>query len=220
MKKKWKILIDIAMLCLLPLLMAYFLVGEAFHEVIGTGMLLLFLTHHILNRGWYKALFQGGYPPRRVFQTALDALLLVVMLLQPLSGILLSKHLYTFLPALPVSAWARRIHMLLAYWGFVLTCVHTGTHLRAPLMRLKKRGGHAWAAALFTAGAVSVYGCYAFVKRGFPDYLFARTAFPFFDFSEPRALFFLDVLAIMALFAAVGCAVGGLLRGGGQKKGR
>ncbi len=45
----------------------------------------------------------------------LNLFLLVFMILQPLSGILMSKHLYTFLPDFSVSALARNVHLLLAY---------------------------------------------------------------------------------------------------------
>ena len=45
MMKKRKLLIDISMTVLLPLLMAYSLIGEKFHEIIGTLMLVLFITH-------------------------------------------------------------------------------------------------------------------------------------------------------------------------------
>ena len=124
LKKKIKISIDIAMVCLLPMLMAYSLIGEKFHEIIGTVMLVLFIVHHILNRKWYATLFKGKYNVRRVFQTVIDMLLLVFMILQPVSGILLSKHLYTFLPVLPGLALTRKIHMSLAYWGYVLLIIH------------------------------------------------------------------------------------------------
>ena len=52
-------ILDAAMVLLLPLLMAYSLIGEAFHEVTGTLMLALFILHHWLNRGWWKSLFRG-----------------------------------------------------------------------------------------------------------------------------------------------------------------
>ena len=42
-------ILDAAMVLLLPLLMAYSLIGEAFHEVAGTLMLVLFLLHHWMN---------------------------------------------------------------------------------------------------------------------------------------------------------------------------
>ena len=211
MKNKIRIIIDISMTVLLPLLMAYSLIGETFHEVVGTLIFVLFIVHHIINRKWYGALFKGKYNTRRIFQTALDMLLLVFMLLQPISGILMSKHLYTFLPALPISAQARRIHMMLAYWGYVLLCIHAGTHLAVPLRKLFMKSKRIFAAVCAVSSCISVYGCAAFIKRGFPGYMLGSTMFAFFDYSEPRTFFFLDYLAIMVLFMMTGClAVYGL----------
>ena len=64
--KRW--IVDAVMVVLLPVLMAYSLVGEAFHEVAGTLMLVLFLLHHWLNRAWLKGLFRGRCTVRRTFQ--------------------------------------------------------------------------------------------------------------------------------------------------------
>lgn len=47
-----RIIIDICMTICLLMLMAYSLVGEKAHEWIGMAMLILFVTHHILNRKW------------------------------------------------------------------------------------------------------------------------------------------------------------------------
>ena len=206
-KHNIRLIIDIAMTVLLPMLMAYSLIGETFHEIVGTAVFVLFIVHHILNRKWYGALFKGKYNARRIFQTVLDMLILVFMLLQPISGILMSKHLYTFLPTLPISAQARSIHMLLAYWGYVLICIHAGTHLAAPMKNLFMKSKKIFAAVCVTAVCISVYGCAAFIKRGFPGYMSGRTMFAFFDYSEPRVYFFLDYLAIMILFMMVGCLV-------------
>ena len=54
---------------------------------------------------------------------------------------------------------------------------------------------------------ISVYGCGAFIKRGFPGYMTGSTMFAFFDYSEPLVFFILDYLAVMILFMAVGCLV-------------
>ena len=197
-----------AMVLLLPMLMAYSLIGEKFHEIIGTVMFFLFILHHILNRKWYGALFKGKYNVRRVFQTVLDMLLLVFMILQPVSGILLSKHLYTFLPVLPVSAMARKIHMSLAYWGYVLLSIHAGTHLIALFEKMKRSSKKVWAAVMIL---ISVYGIYAFVKRSFPDYMFMGVAFSFFDVSEARIYFIMDYLAVMIGFAFLGMLISHLL---------
>lgn len=54
---------------------------------------------------------------------------------------------------------------------------------------------------------ISAYGCAAFIKRGFPGYMSGRTAFAFFDFSEPRIFFFMDYIAIMILSMVAGCLI-------------
>ena len=202
--KRLRMILDVAMTVLMPLLMAYLLIGETFHEVIGTLIFILFILHHVLNRKWSGALFKRRYSPDRVFRTGINALLFAFMILQPLSGILMSKHLYTFLPSLPLSARARSVHMLLAYWGYVLLSVHAGTHLTASLTKLRRNRRGAFTLLIMALAAVSLYGAYAFVKRGFPEYLFAKTMFAFFDYSEPVLLFLLDYLAVMAACMMIG----------------
>ena len=194
------------MVLLLPLLMAYSLIGEAFHEAAGTLMLVLFILHHRMNRAWWKPLFKGQYSPQRVFQTILNLLLLVFMIVQPLCGILMSKHLYTFLPTDGISSVARAIHLPLANWGFVLMSLHTGTHLGAMLPKSRKR-----TAVLGGLGIVALYGAYAFVKRQIPAYMFLNLPFAFFDYSEPRVFFFADYLSVMILFDMLGYGIMKLL---------
>ena len=197
--------VDAAMTALLPFLMAYSLIGETFHECAGTAMLALFIAHHILNRGWFKGLFRGRISPYRAFQTAVDLLLCIVMVCLPLSGILMSKHLFTFLPAANLAAGARTVHLLAAYWGFLLMSLHLGLHLDR---MVKKRPP--WLKGI--AAAVAVYGLIAFFRRGLPDYLFLRSRFAFFDPAQSRLWFFADYLTVMVLFALVGYGIGRALK--------
>ena len=204
MKKK-RMAVDAAMTALLPCLMAYSLIGETFHEIAGVAMLVLFIAHHILNRAWFKGLFRGRYSPYRAFTTAVNLLLCVVMTCLPLSGIMMSKHLFRFLPTQGLSAPSRTVHLLLSYWGFALMSLHLGLHVDVMFKKKTK-----WLP--FAAVAVSLYGAYAFVKRELPLYMTLRSQFVFFDYAEPRVFFFADYLAIMALFAAVGHCVGNALK--------
>ena len=197
--------VDAAMTALLPCLMAYSLIGETFHEIMGVAMLGLFTAHHILNRTWFKGLFRGRYSPYRAFMTGVNLLLFVVMICLPLSGIMMSKHLFKFLPTDGLSATARTVHLLTSYWGFMLMSLHLGLHMDAMLKAKPK-----WLP--FAAGAVSLYGIYAFVKRELPLYMTLRSQFVFFDYAEPRIFFFADYLAVMVLFATVGFAIGRLLK--------
>lgn len=121
------------------------------------------------------------------------------MIAQPVCGILMSKHLYPFLPTANLSSAVRAIHLPMANWGFVLMSLHAGTHLSAVLPKGEKRN-----ISLACIGAVSLYGAYAFAKRQIPAFMFGKLAFVFFDYSESIGFFILDYLAVMILFALAG----------------
>ena len=80
-KQAVRMLADVGMTGLLPLLMAYSLIGEAVHEWMGIFMFLLFILHHILNLSWYKHLLKGRYSGSRILRTVFDLLLIPVMLI-------------------------------------------------------------------------------------------------------------------------------------------
>ena len=205
--KKINHVIDALMVAFLPMLMAYSLIGETFHEVAGTIMFVLFLLHLWFHRKWWKALAKGRYTPYRIFITVLNIALLVLMFMQPLSGIALSKHLYTGLSLTGLAASAREIHMLLAYWSYVLMSLHLGVHMDAMVKAIsRKRNVNDTKPGflIVASAAISVYGIYAFIRRGFPGYMFMQTMFAFFDYGEPKLYFFADYLAIMVLFAICG----------------
>ena len=130
-----------------------------------------------------------------------------------LSGIAMSHHLYTFLD-LNVSATARDIHLFLAYWCYVLMSFHLGIHMGTIIRAIRhgkeERPVVQWAGRILLLG-ISVYGIYAFIHRGLPDYMFRRSMFAFFDFSEPLLSFFADYLAIMILFITAGHYFGKLM---------
>jgi len=207
-KKTIRSVVDLSMILLLLAQMAYSLIGERYHEINGTVMLFLFLAHHFLNRKWTASVFKGKYTARRMIQTALDLLLLAFMIAQPLSGILMSKYLYSFIQIGNVSAAAREIHLFLGYWGFVLMSIHLGLHMDM-MLPTAFRGKTAGRIALL---GISLYGIYAFIRRELPMYMFRQTMFAFFDFGEPILFFLLDYLAIMVLFAALGYGIGRLLK--------
>lgn len=67
-----KILVDLAMLVLLPLLMSYSLLGETAHEWLGIGITAHFLFHHLLNMQFYRNLVKGCYTPVRMLGIAVN----------------------------------------------------------------------------------------------------------------------------------------------------
>lgn len=204
---KRKILVDIGMTAALPLLMGYGLIGEAAHEWIGMAMFLLFLTHLILNRRWFGALRKGHYSPARMAQLVLNILIFLCMLGCMVSGILLSRYLFTFLPAHGGYEFIQKTHMLCSFWGFVLMSVHMGTHwgmLLAVLGKKWKLSRRGWLYLRIAGYLTALCGIPAFARRDFWDYLTLRSHFVFFDFSEPLPFFLGDYLLIMALFVLLG----------------
>lgn len=123
-----KIGVDIGMTIALLLLMPYELVGQAAHEWLGIVIFVLFIAHHILNRKWSRNLLNGKYTPFRIWQTILVLLILVSMIGSMVSGTILSRHALSFLPISGGRSFARKLHMLSAYWGFVLMSLHLGFH--------------------------------------------------------------------------------------------
>lgn len=203
-----KIAVDIVMTIVLLLLMTYELIGQAAHEWIGIGMFALFVLHHILNGKWSRNLMKGKYTVLRVVQTALVVLVLFSMLGSMVSGVILSRHALSFLPINGGRAFARNLHMLSAYWGFVFMSLHIGFHwsmmvgMARKLVR-KPSEIRKWIVrgiAVLIAG----YGVYAFGKRDIGSYMLLKNQFVFFDFEEPLPLFQLDYIGIMGLFVAVG----------------
>lgn len=123
-----KLCIDFVMTVLLLLLMAYQIVGEKLHEWFGAGMLVLFIAHNILNIRWYANLFRGKYKLVRVLGTVLNFAVLAAILSLGYSGIVMSRHLFAFLPIKKGMALARVMHLSGSYWGFVLMSLHLGLH--------------------------------------------------------------------------------------------
>ncbi|MBQ9346689.1 MAG: hypothetical protein IJT94_05015 [Oscillibacter sp.] len=54
------------MTVLLPLQMAYSLVGETYHEAEGVLLFALFITHHAMHLSWWKNLLRGRYNAYRL----------------------------------------------------------------------------------------------------------------------------------------------------------
>ena len=88
----------------------------------------MFIVHHILNHKWIKHLLKGKYTLYRMIQTVLVFGVLAAMIGAMVSGIILSRHIFSFLTINGGRSMARSIHMISAYWGFVMMSLHLGFH--------------------------------------------------------------------------------------------
>lgn len=203
-----KIITDILMLAAMPVLMTYMMAGEELHEWLGTGIFVLFILHHALNFQWSKNLFRGKYTISRIVKTTVNVLILLMIIGLAYSGIVLSRYVFSDLDIEASRANARSIHMFCSYWGFVLMSLHFGFHwdmfLGIARKLTKKKSVLRTVMLRVLAAGIAGYGIYAFQKRQMGLYMTMKMHFAFFDMEEPFVLFFLDNLAVVGLFAAVG----------------
>ncbi|MDE6728170.1 MAG: DUF4405 domain-containing protein [Oscillospiraceae bacterium] len=217
MKQKIKILIDILMTALLIALMAYQIIGDVLHEWFGTGMLVLFIVHNILNYKWYASLFKGKYKPQRVFSVIVNIAVLTAMLCLGYSGIVMSRNVFAFLHIGKGMALARSMHLAASYCGFVLMSLHLGLHWGMIIGLFRKlTNGKAPAAVAWimrtVAAAVAVFGAILFIKADIFSYMFLQNDFAFFDFDKSAITVFAEYIMMMGTWVLIGYYITKILR--------
>ena len=209
-----KIVVDIALSAVLVATMSTALVQEVPHEWLGIALFVLMVTHVVLNRKWILGIIRSRRKAPYTLHLILIAALLVCLVGMIASSLVLSKHVFGFLPALPGASWARRIHMLFSYWMFVLAFAHVGLHIRIP------RRMAPWKLRVMrvAAAAVAAYGAYAFARLGLFAYLTGQVQFAMADFSTPLAVTFARYAGVAALVAIAFHGVQAALTAAGRRR--
>ena len=198
-KKTAKVALDIALAVVLVAVMATALVQEAPHEWLGVALFVLMVIHVVLNRRWLASVFRGRHDALRVLQIIVLVGLIACVVGQVASSLVLSKHVFGFLPALPGAGWARRVHMICSYWMFVFAFAHVGLHVRLP------KGLASWQTwvARIVCAIVACFGICSFVQLGLWSYLTGQVQFAFADSSIPLVLAGVRYASVAALVAIV-----------------
>ena len=205
-----KRIIDVCMTLLMLFLMAYQVTGETLHEWIGIGMTVLVIVHQILNRKWYGALFRGRYRSYRTLTTAVNILLLLSFALTAFCGMSMSGHAVPFLYGMAPVSFARRMHLSMSHWSFVLMGLHLGLHIPAMTAKMKLEGRKkTLVSAIFCC--VAGIGLWLFLRSGMTDYLFFRVPFAFLDYEKSGALVILENLLMLLFWAFIGAQCSRLL---------
>lgn len=205
-----RIAVDISMAAILLFLLGWHLFGNFPHEILGTGLFVLFSIHNILNFRWYRSLFRGRYTVFRAVQTAVILLLWLCIVLTAASSLMISRDVWAFLEV-PGAAVGRKIHLVATAWLFVLSGVHLGFHGEAAVGKIrrffKRRTKTVFTAGIFLTvltAAAAVYGTVVFVRRRLYSDLFLLSEFKFFDFEESPAVFLAEAVCMTVLFAVAG----------------
>ena len=206
-----KKVVDVCMTVLLLFLIAYQVTGEKWHEWLGVATVVLLVLHHLLNVKWTTSLFKGKYNAYRVVTLLVNALLFASIVLTALCGMAMSAHatpfLYGFLPA----SFARRYHLAMSFWTFILVGLHLGLHVPALTAGFRWNGKvKTTLAAIFAV--LSGVGFWLFVKNRIPEYIFFRMHFAFLDYEKPAVLVFAENLAILTAFAFLGASCASIVK--------
>lgn len=205
---KIKMIIDLFMTLFLLMLMAYQITGEKLHEWFGAGMVVLFLIHNFLNIRWYGSLLKGKYTFLRILRTVINFSVLAAMLALAYSGIVMSRHVFSFLPINGGMATARVMHLAGSYWGFVLMSVHLGLHWGMVIGMFRRFSGGKKAVALtcifrLIAAMIAGYGAVCFYRADILSYMFLQADFVFLDYEKSPVSVFTEYMAMMGLWVFI-----------------
>lgn len=207
---KWSVIIrrsvDAAMYILFLLLMGRCVLRGGAHEWLGISVGILFAAHNVLNYRWYKALFKGKYSAARRVQLAVNALLLLAMLICMASGMLISQNIFALGHGGALEL-GRRLHLVATAWAFVLMSVHLGLHwsiFTAGLSKIQadeKAKKAVYALCRILAAALCAYGLYQFIERRFWEELFHLIDYQKeYDYSKSLLAYFAGSAALSAPF--------------------
>lgn len=131
--KKLTIIIDIAMYLLMLAQMAYALIGNNLHEIMGIALFVLLICHVVIKwkvfatiKAWKKK------TALRKMQDVITVLLIIVMLVLALSSMGVSRLLFPDFKLLTDS----ELHRYLATAALTLSAIHGGMHV---LLRTSKK---------------------------------------------------------------------------------
>lgn len=117
-------------------LMSYRAGGGLFlHGVLGCVLFALFIIHHLLNIRWYFGLNKEKYNLARKTFTAIDFILLAIMILMAISSVMMSGSVFSFSPFI-ATQFARDLHVSSTAWGFIFMALHLGLHTNSTFKKL------------------------------------------------------------------------------------
>lgn len=199
MKRRIKILVDIAMFGLFVFLMGYQPgSGLHVHGVCGVTLFILFLLHHLLNFNWYKGLKRGGYPLVRKLFIAVNLMLFAAMLLMAASSVMLAEVVFPISLVRP-SQLGRDLHIASTAAGFVLMAVHLGLHTHGALARLERKCQKSAGYVLYRVGygLVLLAGLYCLLDTGLLGKIVLEISWQ--DAFEPAWFYFEHLMSVAAI---------------------
>lgn len=204
----FRLILDLAAISLFLVTLAYDWLGNGGHEVVGTAVFLLLISHNIFNRRWYGMVMRAWLNPRLAINRTVTLSLLVAMLVLLVSSIVISQTVFSFLP-LTSTFTARQIHASVAYLTLLAVGAHLGLHWSRLLSLVRSKIGtttsskHVTLVFRVAAFGVAAFGAYSLSAVNAGSKLFMEMSFEYWDFETSAPAFFLHHIAIVGLCAFV-----------------
>ncbi|MGO7213561.1 DUF4405 domain-containing protein [Rhizobium ruizarguesonis] len=215
-----RLVLDFTAAGLLLAALAYWWLDNTSHELIGTGMFILLLSHNVFNRRWWARLPKAARGRPNLLTNASNISIALAISALLVTSVLISRSVFGFLP-LSGGPSAREIHVLAAYWVFILAAVHLGLHwsmimaVIGGLLRVGAPNAIRTASLRAATGAIVAWGIHSLFVMGIGDRLIARPSIDFWDFQESTIGFFLHHIAILGTCACAAHYAAGWLRWAG-----
>ena len=170
-----KLALDAVMLILLVLMYRKQVISIAFHEIGGLALIGLFVIHHLVNAKWIGAttrrLFAKSTPGLVRARYIVDALLLLAFLAIGITGIFISKVVFSF----HVQGNFKTLHYFASALAIILMGVHLGLHADYIFGKLIKQGANKVAkiALCVVLAAMVAFGGYSLFTTSFISFLAA-----------------------------------------------
>jgi hypothetical protein len=203
-----RIMLDFVAVGLLFVTLAYWWLGNTVHEVVGTAMLALLISHNVFNRRWWASLPSRVRQRRESLALVSNVSVLLAMVALLVTSVLISHTLSGFL-SFRGGGTAREIHQLAAYWALVIAAIHLGLHWSMIMATVRSRLRIGPPTLLRTsclrmvAATIAACGLYSSSVMGIGSRLIARPSIEFWDFEESVFGFFFHQAAIVGLYAVV-----------------
>lgn len=204
----FRLVLDLLAVNLLLTAFAYDWFGNTAHEIIGTCMFALLISHNVFNRRWYSAVAKGWREPRIVFSRTITFSLLVTMLGLLVTSVITSQTVFSFLPV-QSSFTARQLHMLIAYLVLFIAALHLGLQwsmimrVMRQVLRVTTNTQIETLALRGLAMVIAIYGVHSLFVVDIQSKLLMKITFSFWDFEAAAVEFILRHVAIFGLCAII-----------------
>ena len=136
----FRLALDFLAVSLLLAAYAYNWLGNATHEVIGTALFALLVSHNIFNRRWYGNLTKPHREARSRIAKVINLSLLCALVSLLVTSVIISQTVFGFLPV-GTSFTARQAHTLAAYCALLIVALHLGLQWSMVMGLMRRRLG-------------------------------------------------------------------------------